>query len=343
MLKIGDRTISEDSPAFIIAEAGINHNGSLETAKRLVDVAVESRADCVKFQKRDIDSLYTKKILENPNIDSQGLYNLISVLKKVELSDNEYKELFDYCQKKGILFLCTPWDKKSVDFLESLGVQAYKISSADLTNIPLIKYISSKGKPMILSTGMSSNEEIKHTVSILKNIKTNFALMHCNSTYPSPYRDINLRFMQKLSGDYSVITGYSGHEKGISVTLAAVAMGAKIVERHFTIDKTMQGPDHSASLEPSELKELVSNIRIIESAMGHPHKKLSRGEILTREGLAKSIVSRAFIKKGEIIKENMLDVKGPGKGLSPQLLDKLINKPAKRDIKPDDLFLEEDI
>ena len=343
MLKIGDKTISEDSSTFIIAEAGINHNGSLETAKKLVDVAVESGADCVKFQKRDLSSLYTPSMLKNPNLDSQGLHNMISLLKEVELSEENYKELTKYCESKGILFLCTPWDRNSVDFLESLNVKAYKISSADLTNIPLIDYIASKNKPILLSTGMSSEEEIEKTVNFLKNKNAQFAILHCNSTYPSPFKDINLRFMNRLKEKHDVIVGYSGHERGISPSLAAVAIGAKIVERHFTLDKNMKGPDHSASLEPNELKQLVENIRNVESSLGKPHKKISRGEILTRETLAKSIVAKEKIISGQIITKDMLDIKGPGKGLSPQFLDNILNHPAKRDIEAEELFTEHDL
>jgi N-acetylneuraminate synthase len=342
-MKIGNRIIGEGQPCFIIAEAGINHNGDFAIAKQLIDIAVDAKADCVKFQKRDLVSLYTPSMLANPNADSQGLHNMIEVLKQVELQEHHYRDLVDYCAKKGIMFLCTPWDKKSTDFLDSLGVLAFKVASADLTNIPLIKHIAGKGKPMIVSTGMSTEEEIEHTVSVLKKLGAQFALLHCNSTYPAPFRDINLRYMHVLKQRHSVPVGYSGHERGLAVSLAAVATGANIVERHFTLDRSMHGIDHAASLEPDELKQLVEHIRTIETALGQPVKRMSRGEILTRETLAKSIVAKVLIPKGTVITEDMLDVKGPGKGLSPQFLDCVINSVAMRDIPQDDLLNEDDL
>jgi len=325
-IKIGDKIVGDGHPVLIIAEAGINHNGSLNIAKKLVDVAVEAGADVIKFQKRDLSSLYQKKLVENPNLDSQGLETLMNALKKVELSDADYKELVAYCKQKNIMFLCTPWDKKSVDFLENLGVQAYKISSADMTNFPLLKYVASKNKPMIVSTGMSHFEEIKLTVNLLKSLKVDFMLMHCNSTYPAAFKDINLNFIKTLKNTFQIPIGYSGHERGLVISATAVSVGANAIERHITLDRTMQGPDHAASIEASGLARLVKYIRTTEVAI-----------------LGKSLIASKDIKKGEVITESMINAKSPGRGLSPQLISALIGKKAKRDINADEFFVEEDL
>jgi len=342
-IKIGSKIVGDGHPILIIAEVGINHNGSLNIAKKLVDLAAESGVDVIKFQKRDLNSLYQKKLIENPNLDSQGLETLMNVLKKVELSEDEYKELFAYCKEKGIIFLCTPWDKKSVDFLEKLGVCAYKISSPDMTNFPLLKYVASKRKPMIVSTGMSHFEEIKLTVDFLNKLKAEFMLMHCNSTYPAAFKDLNLRFINTLKTSFQVPVGYSGHERGLVISATAVTLGANAIERHITLDRTMPGPDHAASVEASGLPRLVKYIRTAEIALGDGKKHFTRGEGLQREILGKSLVAARNIKKGEVITEEMVDAKSPGRGLSPQLISVLIGKKAKRDIKADELFVESDL
>jgi len=342
-IKIGNKIIGDGHPVLIIAEAGINHNGSLNIAKKLVDVAAEAGADVIKFQKRDLNSLYQKKLVENPNLDSQGLETLINVLKKVELSDSEYKELVAYCKQKGIMFLCTPWDKKSVDFLEKLNVQAYKISSADMTNFPLLKYIASRKKPMIVSTGMSHFEEIKLTVDFLKKLNANFMLMHTNSTYPAAFKDLNLNFIKTLKNNFQVPVGYSGHERGLVISATAVSIGANAIERHITLDRTMQGPDHAASVEASGLARLVKYLRTAELALGDGKKHFTRGEGLQREILGKSLIAIKDIKKGETITDEMVDAKSPGRGISPQLISVLVGKKAKRDIKADEFFADSDL
>ena len=342
-IKIGNKLVGDGQPCFIIAEAGINHNGSLNIAKKLIDVAAESGADAVKFQKRDLNSLYQKKLVENPNLDSQGLETLMNVLKKVELSDSEYKELINYCKQNGILFLCTPWDKKSVDFLEKLNVPAYKISSADMTNFPLLKYVASKKKPMMISTGMSHFDEIKLTVDFLNKLRADFMLMHCNSTYPAPFKDLNLNFIKTLKDTFHVPVGYSGHERGVAISSMAAAIGANAIERHLTLDRTMPGPDHAASIEPQGLARLVKYIRTFEISLGNGKRNFTRGEGLQREVLGKSLIAIKDIKAGQVISEDMVDAKSPGRGLSPQLISVLVGKKAKRDIKSDEFFIEEDL
>lgn len=341
-IKIGSRTIGEGCPCFIIAEIGVNHNGSMKIAKKLIDMAVEAGADCVKFQMRNLNALYKKDALEDTLREDLSVQYTISLLKKFHLSTGQMKELAEYSVNKGIMFLCTPWDKPSVDELEKIGVPAYKLASADMTNLDLLDYVVKTGKPIIISTGMSTISEIEKTVGLLKERKAEFIILHCNSTYPAPYKDINLRFMLELK-KYGVPVGYSGHERGISVSEAAVAMGACVIERHFTLDRTMEGPDHAASLEFPGLQKLVRDIRNIEFAMGSNHRWITQGERLNRENLSKSLVAAADIKKDKTINQNMIAAKSPGKGISPQRFDELVGKIANRDIKKDDYFIESDL
>lgn len=342
LIKIGNRLIGEGHPCFIIAEIGVNHNGSMKNAKQLIDLAVEAGADCVKFQMRNLDALYRKEALENTLNEDLSVQYTISLLRKFQLSTDQMKELAEYSAQKGVMFMCTPWDKPSVDELERIGVPGYKTASADMTNLDILDYITKAGKPIIVSTGMSTMSEIEKTVAFLKEKKVEFALLHCNSTYPAPYKDINLRFMQELKR-YGAPVGYSGHERGIAVSAAAVALGACIIERHFTLDRTMEGPDHAASLEFPGLQKLVRDIRNIELAMGTNHRWLTQGEKLNRENLAKSLVATVDIKKGEAITAEKITVKSPGRGISPQKIDELIGKKANRDIKADGYFIESDL
>lgn len=343
MIKIGDKKIGKGHPVFIIGEIGLNHNGSLKTAKKLIDVAKKAGADCVKFQKRDLASIYQKKVLDDPNKSEQGFQYLIPRLKKFEFGYKEYKEIINHCRKKGIIFLCTPWDIPSVNFLEKLNVLAYKVSSADLINLSLLKYIISRKKPILISTGMSTLKEIDRTVDFLKKKKAQFILLHCNSTYPAPLETINLNFIKTLKKRCKVPIGYSGHERGISVSIAAVGVGAVVIERHITLDRKMEGPDHRASLEPKEFKEMIKGIREAEIALGQEKKVILRGEIINKELLRKSLVAKRKIKKGEVLTESMIDLKGPGKGLSPFKISELIGKRAKHNMEKDDLFLESDL
>lgn len=327
----------------MIAEAGINHNGSVKRAFELIDEAVEAGADAVKFQKRNLAEVYQQKILDNPNSAEQKYQYLIPILKESQLPDSAYQELEQYAQEKGIMFLVNPWDKQSLAEIETLlHVPVYKVGSPDFTNNELLEAIASKGKPMILSTGMTEEQEIEAGVTFIKTLGVPFALLHCNSTYPAPFDEINLKYMETL-GKYGVPVGYSGHERGVAVSIGAVAMGACIIERHITTDRTLEGPDHKASLLPDEFKQMVEGIREVERAVGKPIKKLSRGEIMNREILAKSIVAKTFIPDGTTITREMLTTKSPAKGLSPQRMGEVVGITATRDIFVGEALTEDDV
>ncbi len=343
VIKIGDRLIGDGHPTYIIAEIGVNHNGFLNLAMKLIDVAVDAGVDAVKFQKRDLDSLYGKKYLDNANAGEKTLNYLLPILQRVELSEKDYDDIVNYCHEKEITFLCSAFDANSADFIDSLGVPAFKVASADLTNLPLLDHLIKKKKPLILSTGMSSMEEVEFTVNFLKEKGAEFALLHCNSTYPAAFEDINLRFMDQLH-HFDVPVGYSGHERGIAISTVASALGASIIERHLTLDRTMDGPDHAASLEPQGFAKMVRDIRQVSEALGTGEEKfISRGEILNREVLGKSLVAMRQIQKGETITSEMITVKGPALGLSPQKFHDLLGRKAERDIQADEPFLDRDL
>lgn len=342
-LMLGDRKIGPGYPAFIIAEAGINHNGSIERAYALIDAAKDAGADAVKFQKRNLAETYQKKILDNPNSAEQKYQYLIPLLKEFELPDSAFVEMERYAEKRNIIFMVNPWDKKSADAIEELlHVPLYKVGSPDFTNNELLEYIAKTKKPMIVSTGMAQDAEIETGMAFIKTLGVPFAVLHCNSTYPAPFDEINLKYMDTLT-KYGVPVGYSGHERGIAVSIGAVARGASIIERHITVDKNLDGPDHKASLLPDEFKEMVSGIREVERAIGNPIKKLSRGEIMNRELLAKSIVAKVFIAEGAVITREMLTTKSPAKGLSPQKMDQIVGTVASRDIPEGDALTEDDL
>jgi sialic acid synthase SpsE/sugar phosphate isomerase/epimerase len=343
VIEIGGRLIGDGYPAYIIAEIGVNHNGILDLAIELIDVAIRAGADAVKFQKRCLDKLYAKKYLDNANAGEKTLRYMLPILQQVELSNEAFHTIVEYCGKKGITFLCSAFDTESADFLDTLGVPAYKVASADLTNLPLLDHLTGKGKPLILSTGMSRMEEVECTVDFLKQRGAQFALLHCNSTYPAAFEDINLRFMDQLRR-FGVPVGYSGHERGIAVSTVASALGASIIERHLTLDRTMDGPDHAASLEPQGFQKMVRDIRQITMALGTGQEKFfSRGEILNREVLGKSLVAARRILAGETITASMIGVKGPALGLSPQNYPSLIGRVMERTIEEDEPFLDRDL
>ncbi len=342
-IKIGDRLIGDGHPTYIIAEIGVNHNGILALAYELIDAAVDAGADAVKFQKRNLEKLYAKKYLDNANSGEKTLRYLLPILQQVELSDEAYYEIVEYCRKKGITFLASAFDTESADFLVNLGLPAFKVASADLTNLPLLDHLVAKGLPLILSTGMSRMDEVEMTVDFLKERGALFALLHCNSTYPAAFEDINLRFMNQLQR-FGVPVGYSGHERGIAVSTVAAALGASIIERHITLDRTMEGPDHAASLEPQGFKKMVRDIRQVASALGAGKEKfISRGEILNREVLGKSLVASRRILPGEPITRELIAVKGPALGISPQNYTRLLGRTAERTIEEDEPFLDSDL
>ena len=341
-IQIGDRVIGPDAPTYIIAEIGINHNGNLGIAKKLIDAAVDANVDAVKFQKRHLPSLYRADVLSETERYEQNFQYMIPILKEMEMPDEAFYELKKYSEGKGIEFLCTPFDIPSADLLADLGVNAFKIASADLTNLELLGYVAEKGKPMLVSTGMSYWEEIERAVRLLESRAAPFALLHCRSVYPVWPREVNLKMINRLSR-FGRPVGYSGHDIGITIPLVAASMGACIIEKHITLDKKMRGPDHKISLEPYELKRLVRDIRVADQAIGKPKRFLLRGEILNRELFGKSLIASDLIKAGTLVKRNMVSVQGPGKGLTPSRMDELIGKRLKRDIQKGDFFLEEDL
>jgi len=335
---IDGRAISENSPAFIIAEIGNNHNGDIELAKKLVDLAFDSGADCVKFQMRDVASLYQLSGESNGSADLGAEYTL-DLLSKFQLTNQQLFDVFDYCKSKGLPPLCTPWDINSLGALEEYGMDFYKVASADLTNHVFLETLINTGKPLICSTGMSTEIEIRKSADFLRRKGANFVLLHCNSTYPTPFKDVNLAYLKKLKFISGGLVGYSGHERDTFIPVAAVALGAKIIEKHFTIDQSMEGNDHKVSLLPNEFKRMVAEIRSTEEAMGSSEDRvLTQGEMLNRETLAKSVIARMDIEQGTIITREMLDIKSPGQGLQPMYLNELVGRSAKRTLKVGDCF-----
>ncbi len=330
---------------FIIAEAGVNHNGDINIAKKLVDKACEAGADAIKFQTFKAENLVTKQA---PKAEYQkettGDGNQFEMLKKLELSIEDHMTLKKYCEDKGIVFISTPFDFESVDLLEKINVPLYKVSSGDLTNLPLLKYISSKNKPIILSTGMANLGEIEEAIeAIFESGNKKIILLHCTSNYPTSYEDVNLRAMLTMKEAFKLPVGYSDHTIGIEVSIAAVTLGAKVIEKHFTLDRNMDGPDHKASLEPDELKMMVKSIRNIEKAMGDGVKRCSKNEENTRNVARKSIVAARDISKDKVITINDISFKRPEFGLKPKYANLIIGKKARRNIKEDEFITFSDI
>lgn len=343
-IQIGPCLISGVSPAFIIAEIGINHNGSLDSAKQLVDQAVLAGADCAKFQMRHLKEIYQNEGNPNDPKEDLGSQYILDVISRSQLSTDEMFEVFDYCREKKILPLCTPWDISSVNALEEYGIDGYKVASADLTNHDLIEAIARTGKPMILSTGMSNEREIIETVDLLKRLGAPYILLNCNSTYPAPFKDLNLQYLHRLKDIGDCLVGYSGHERGMNIAIGAVAFGAKVIEKHFTLDKNLEGNDHKVSLLPEEFKAMVEGIRQLEEAMGTGSERVvGPGEKMNRENLAKSLVANCDIRQGDVITEDMIQVKGPGKGLQPNKRLELVGNLARREIKSGEFFYPMDL
>ena len=342
-LRIGNRRIGAGEPCYIIAEAGVNHNGDLAMAKQLVDAARDAGADAIKFQKRKLSEVYQQHILDDPRKGEQALQYIVPLLVEFELPDDHFRELAGYCRQQQVEFLCTPWDKSSVDLLETLDVPAYKIGSPDMTNFPLIEYVAKTGKPFFMSTGMSTEDEIRLSLAFLKELNAECGIFHCVSTYPVSADEINLRFMARLREWCAFPVGYSGHENGIAISTAAVAMGATMLERHITADRSLRGPDHRASLEPARFKELVAAVREVEASFGVGHRWVSRGEVLNRRVLGKSLVAAVDVPAGTVITPAMLATKSPGMGLSPQQIAQLTGRRLARSLRRDDVFLESDL
>lgn len=329
---------------LIIAEAGVNHNGSLELAKRLIDAAADARVDYVKFQTFKAENLVTKSAkqaeYQKKNI-GDGNSSQYQMLKNLELSQADHEVLIEYCKQKGVRFFSTAFDLESIDYLASLNLPLLKIPSGEITNYPYLRKIALQGKPVVLSTGMCDVTDIKNALDVLIKFgltKGQITILHCNTEYPTPFEDVNLRAMLTIKEAFGIKVGYSDHTRGIEVPIAAVALGAEVIEKHFTLDRNLPGPDHKASLEPDELKAVVRAIRNIEQAMGDGEKKVTVSEGKNIAIARKSIVAAHPIKKGEILSEENLTVKRPGTGISPMRWDEIVGTIAIRDYNEDELI-----
>jgi len=371
-IKIGDRLIGEGEPCFVIAEAGVNHNGDVNLAKKLIKVAKESNADAVKFQNWITEEIVTKELPkpEYQKSTTKSEESQYDMLKKLELSEKDFESLADYAKKLRIIFLSTPESKKCTDLLERLDVPAYKIGSADLTNHPHLEYVAKKNKPIILSTGMATLEEVKDAVRIINNTgNKEIVLLHCTSNYPTKLKDVNLRAMLTLKKEFNLPVGYSDHTKGIGAAIVAVLLGTLVIEKHFTLDKNLPGPDHKASVEPTELKEMIKGIRLAEkqivsmnnlkkyllsisnnisiekvvvnnlkTILGSSIKKPTKSEKEMIKLSRKYIIAAIDIPKGIIITKDMLSIKRSGGGLEPKNFYRIIGKKAKRIIKKNEII-----
>ncbi len=340
-LSIDGINVTNESPCYIIAEIGNNHNGDVKIAKQLVELAKEAGANCVKFQMRDMATLYKYRKDDSEDLGTQYV---IDLLDRFQLSDDQLYDVFDFAKKIGITPLCTPWDLKSLEKLEAYGFSAYKVASADLTNTPFLEALIETKKALIISTGMSTDKEILEASELLNSKGSSYILLHCNSSYPVPFEDINLNYMNVIKSVGNGLVGYSGHERDINVSVAAVALGAKIIERHITLDINMEGSDHKVSLLPIEFKNMVTGIRQVEKALNYSkNKNLNQGEIMNREILGKSIFVSAPIKEGEVFSYENLCVSAPGKGLQPNKFPDVIGKTAQKDFCVGDNIFQSDI
>ncbi len=338
VIDISEKKIGKDHPSFIIAEAGVNHNGKLELAKKLVDEAKKAGVDAVKFQTFKAEDLVTKEgkmaDYQKKNLgEEKSQYEMI---KERQLGYDEFKELKRYCDEKDVLFLSTPHTGDAADFLER-SVPAFKIGSGDLTNLPFLDKIAKKGKPIILSTGMGTLGEVEEAVEEIKKTgNEDLILLHCVTDYPASIENINLNAMLTLKDSFKTLVGYSDHTLGVTAPLAAVSLGATVIEKHFTLDKNMKGPDHKASLEPEELKDMVKKIRDLESALGDGIKRPTENEEEIKRVARKSIVANKRISKDSVLERDMLHIKRPESGIKPKHLEKLIGREVKRDIEKDE-------
>jgi N,N'-diacetyllegionaminate synthase len=345
-IKISGKTIGEKSSCFIIAEAGVNHNGKLDLALKLIDQAASSGADAIKFQTfKAVDvTINQNKMADYQKKNLKYKKNQIEMLRDLELPDSFYPTLIERCKKKRIIFLSTPHGgENSVDFLEKYDLPLYKIGSGDLTNLPFLEYISKKKKPILLSTGMSYLNEVIEAVKIINKFNKNLVLLHCTTNYPTLLEEVNLKAMQTMQKKLNVLIGYSDHTSNLFVPSIAVAMGACVIEKHFTLDKSMLGPDHAASIEQGEFKKMVDMIRETEKIMGEGVKKPTKSEIKTAKIARKSIVAIIDIKKGDLLTKKALYIKRPGTGILPKYLNNLIGHQVKGDIPHDSLIRKESV
>ncbi len=318
------------NPCFIVAEAGVNHNGSLEMALKLVDIAKSAGADAVKFQTFKAEKLVSPeaRMADYQTKNTGKTESQFEMLKGLELSEENHRKIFKYCQRKKIMFISSPFDEDSADFLDKLGVKMFKLGSGEITNIPFLLHIAKKKKPMIISTGMANLDEIKTAVTSIERINPAVVILHCTTSYPANFSDLNLNAITTLKREFDIPVGYSDHSEGIESSIAAIALGASVIEKHFTLDKNLPGPDHRASSEPEELGKMVICIRNIEKALGNGVKNPSKGEQVIMRCVRKSIFAKVNIAKGTVITEKMLEFKRPGTGISPSEIRKILGKKA---------------
>lgn len=332
-LIIDNYKINENSYPYIIAEAGINHDGDMNKAKQLIDAAAICGANAIKFQTHIANAEMLKEAGREGHIKDETLYEL---MVRMQLSKEQHIKLRDYAKNKGILFFSTPYSREAVDLLEEIDVPLFKIGSGELTNYPYLEYVAKKGKPIIISTGMSKLSEIEKAVKTIKKYNDNFAVLHCTSMYPTPAENVNLKMIQKLQKKLDVFIGFSDHSEGIYATLGAVAYGASILEKHFTISRQWSGPDQKSSIEPTELEMLVKGARFIKEALGNGKKIITDEEQHVRNLFSESIVSLKYIPKGTIITKDMVWVKRPyNDGIAPKHLKSIVGKKTVKDIKED--------
>ena len=329
---------------FIIAEAGVNHNGSLEIAFQLIDVAVAAGADAVKFQTFKAEKIIAVNAPKAgyQTITTSSDETQLEMVNRLELDETAHDQLYHYCRQRNIQFLSSPFDLESIDLLHRLGLEIFKIPSGEITNLPYLKKLGALNKRLILSSGMADLSEIEEALAVLTQVGTpleNITILHCNTEYPTPFKDVNLRAMLTIGCAFGVAVGYSDHTNGIEVAIAAVALGADVLEKHFTLDRNLPGPDHRASLEPDELKAMVQAIRNIEKALGDGIKRPSPSEVKNKSVVRKSLVASRPIKTGELFSADNITAKRPGTGISPMRWDEVIGRPAKADYERDDLIL----
>lgn len=334
-IKIKNKLIGPKEPCFIVAEAGVNHNGRLDLALKLVDAASNAGADAIKFQTFKAEDVVTAQGKTKSHFE---------MIRKLELKEKFYKPIIKRCKDKNIIFLSTPHGGfESVDFLQSMDVPAFKFGSGDLTNLPLLQYAAKFKKPMIISTGMATMKEVKEAINCVKRTGNNkIIVLHCTTNYPCPFDEINLRAMQTMIKKLDVLIGYSDHTTGTQVPIMAATMNACLIEKHLTLNKNMKGPDHKASIEPQELKEMIEQIRNVETILGSAKKRPNKSEISMIKTVRKSIVSLQPIKKGEIFSKKNIGIKRPGSGLPPKIYSSLFNKKAKKNIEADKLIEKSD-
>ncbi|MFZ0312895.1 MAG: N-acetylneuraminate synthase [Candidatus Korobacteraceae bacterium] len=338
---IGNSNVGPGLPCLVIAEAGVNHNGSLEMALRLVDAAAEAGADVVKFQTFKSEQVISPVAPKaNYQIETTGTAeSQLEMVKKLELPAEAFGKIERRCAQRAIAFMSTPFDPDSVDLLHKLGVAAFKIGSGELTNLPFLSYVAAKGKPLILSTGMSNLQEVAAAVEAVRLAgNRELVILHCVSNYPAAPASVNLRVMKTLTDEFQVPIGYSDHTEGITVPLAAVALGACIIEKHFTLDRTLAGPDHRASLEPAELAAMVRGIRTVEASLGNGIKRPVAEELSTAAVARRSLVAAHDLQAGTVLTEGMIAIRRPGTGLSPAILPELVGRRLRQDVSAGNLF-----